>query len=145
LDSLDVVKNSIEVLDVVIGTLKVNTVHMAEALAGSYAFAVDLAERLTEETDFSFRETHIIVGNLIREMLSRGMKPKDLKPEMVCSVAEKVLGKKIAVNDTLIKGAIDPDIILELRKSVGGPSQEEVKRMIKTRRKFSKNMSESCD
>lgn len=132
-DSIDTVNSSLEVLSGIIRTLMVNTGRIMCVLSESYAFAVDMAEHLTEKTDLSFREAHMVVGNLVREMLSRGMKPKDLKPKTVETLAEKVLGKKIVVDDTLVRVAIDPEMILKARKSVGSPSKIEVERMLKTR------------
>jgi len=133
-DSIDAVKSSLEVLNGVITTLKVDTKRMVEVVSCSYAFAVDLAERLAEKAELSFREAHMVVGSLVREMTTSGMKPKDLEPKTIETVAEKVLGKKITVDDALVRGATDAKIVLSERKPIGSPSPKEVGRMLKARR-----------
>ncbi len=133
-DSLDAAKASIEILDGVWATLKVNRERLAEASSESYALAVDLAEHLASEANLSFREAHMVVGNIVREMVAANIKPKDLKPEDVRAAAEKVLGKKVTVNATLLGNAVNTEKALEGRKPLGGPSPREVERMIKTRR-----------
>ena len=141
-NSLDIVQNSLDVLTGIIATLKENKKHMIDVISESYAFAVDLAEQLVETTDLSFREAHRVVGTLVSEMVSLGMKPTDLQPKTVEIVAEKVLNKKIKVESTLIENAFNPEVILAERKSIGGPSSKEIERMIKTRREVCKNNKE---
>ena len=130
-DTIDIVKSSLKVLIGVIATLKVDTQRISEVLSASYAFAVDLAELLAEKTDLSFRGAHMVVGNLVREMVSRDMKPKDLKPQNIERFVEKVLGKQITVADTIIKSATDAKIVLSERKPIGSPSPKEIERMLK--------------
>ena len=133
-DSIDSTKSSLEILNGIIATMKVNEKRMAEALSESYAFAVDLAERLTDKDGLSFREAHMIVGNLVREMVSSGMKTKDLKTKTVEAMAEKVLGRKIAVDEALIRSVTNARAVLSERKPIGSPSPREVERMLKARR-----------
>lgn len=133
-DSIDVTRNSLEVLISIMATLKVNTNRMADVLSESYVFAVDLAERLAEKKDLSFREAHMVVGNLVREMVSSGIKPRDLKTKTLEMMVEKVLGKKISVDAAFIKSATDPEIVLSERKPTGSPSPREIERMLKARR-----------
>ncbi|MFH0897317.1 MAG: argininosuccinate lyase [Candidatus Bathyarchaeota archaeon] len=138
-DSIDTVKSSLEVLIGIIMTLKVNTKHMTDVLSESYVFAVDLAEQLTGKSDLSFREAHMVVGNLIKEMISLGMKQRDLKPKTLEMLVEKMLRRKIKVDATLIKSAIEPETVLSERKSTGSPSPMEIERMLKTRREVCNN------
>jgi len=133
-DSLDAAKGSLEVLNGVVATMKVNEERLAEASSESYAFAVDLAEHLAAKTGLSFREAHMVVGNLVREMISAGIRPKDLKPKAVEAAAEKTLGKKVAVDVTLLKGVTDTEKVLKGRKPIGSPSPKETERMLKARR-----------
>lgn len=132
---LDATKNSLQVLNDVISTLKINEKRLAETTSESYAFAVDLAEHLATETSLSFREAHMVVGNLIREMITTDTKPKDLKPKTVETVAEKTLGKKVIIDTALIRGVTDAKKVLDERKPVGSPSPKETERMLKARRK----------
>lgn len=135
-DSLDTVKASLQILAGVISSIKVNKNLMRQVASESYAFALDLTERLVETTSISFREAHMLVGNLIKEMIALGIKSKSLNPKMLEVLSEKILGKKILVTDTLIKSVIDIDSCLSKRKTLGCSAPKEVKRMIKSRRKL---------
>ena len=133
-DSIDVVKRSLEILDGVAATFKANTKYMADVVSNSYAFAVDLAEHLTEKTNLSFREAHILVGNLIKEMTLSGIKPKDLKHLTIEAIAEKILEKTIVVDDALITTVTNAKMVLSGRKPIGSPSPSEIERMLNDRK-----------
>jgi argininosuccinate lyase len=130
----DAVKSSLEVLTGVVSTLKVNREAMEKAASESYVFAVDLAEQLVKEAGLSFREAHKLVGNLVKEAVASGIKPKEIKPEMLEKLSEKILGKKINA-ERLMRGALDLDSCLRKRKTLGSPAPSEVKRMLKKRQK----------
>jgi len=133
-ESIDTLKSSLEIFTDLIKTLKINKERIECVLSESYAFAVDLAEHITEKTDLSFREAHIVVGSLVREMITKGIKSTELKRGMIEIHANKILQKKISLDETDIKESTDPKIILQRRKSFGGPSQIEVERMLKARK-----------
>jgi len=129
--SLDAVKASLEVLAGVISTLRVDKERMREAASEGYVVAVDLAERLVEETGLSFREAHKLVGNLVKESVASGVKPPEWKPEMLEELAERVLGKGLKVSAKVVREAVDPQSCLLRRRTVGSPAPLEVKRMLK--------------
>ncbi len=138
-DSVDAVKSSLEVLIGIVTTLKTDTEHMTDVLSESYVFAVDLAERLTEKAYLSFREAHIVVSNLVREMITSGIKFRELKTETLEMAVENTLGKKIKIDLNLVKSATDPATVLSKRKAIGSPSTMETKRMLKARREACNN------
>lgn len=132
-DAIDTVRNSLDILIDVVRTLKIKENRMLEIISDSYAFAVDLAELLSTETSLSFREAHMVVGNLIKEMLAKGTNSRDFNAITIVDLAWKILKKKIEVNETLVKQATDANMILMNRKSIGNPSPTEIKRMLKIR------------
>ena len=134
-ESIDAVKTSLEILKDILATLNVDTKRVTDSWATSYAFAVDLAERLTEKEYLSFREAHMVVGTLVRELIASHTRPGDLTSKTVEHVIETVVGKKIQIDDELVKSVTNIDAILVDRKSSGGPSPREVDRMITERRR----------
>jgi argininosuccinate lyase len=136
--SFDTVKASLEVLTGVVSTLKVNKEIMQKAASESYIFAVDLAEQLVKEAGLSFREAHKLVGNFVKEASASKIKPRDIKPEMLDELSEKILGKKIKV-EHLMKDAIDVKWCLSKRKTLGSPALKEIERMLKDREETLKN------
>lgn len=131
----DAVKGSLQVLKGVIATLRVNKGRMWEVASKSFVVAVDLAERLVEESVLSFREAHRLVGSLVKEALDRGIKPADLTPEMLEELSERVLKKKITVSKKLIASVVDVWSCVSKRKTLGSPAPKEIDRMLKARRK----------
>jgi argininosuccinate lyase len=115
-----------------ISSLKVNKEQWVEATQNSYAVAVDLAEDLTAK-GIPFRQSHKIVGELVRELVESKSRMKDIKPELVSSLSEKIIGKKLNLTDTELSRIIDPIHSLEARQSLGSPSQKEVNRMLQDR------------
>jgi argininosuccinate lyase len=134
-DSLDAVKNSLRVLTGVLATFKVNTPRIREILSTSYAFAVDLAENLTTKTELSFREAHMVVGNIVRDMVTSNMKQNELTNKTIETHIETVLRKNITINKKLIKNVTDSQRVLLERRPLGSPSPREVARILKARRR----------
>ncbi|HDJ05103.1 MAG TPA: hypothetical protein ENF85_03805, partial [Candidatus Bathyarchaeota archaeon] len=130
---IDAVKDSLEILAGAIESMDVNEKRMRVMVEEGYTLALDLAERLTVELGLSFREAHMVVGNLVREMASSGKRISCLKPEDVERVAEKVLGKRVAVDENLVKEAVNPEESLLNRRSIGSPNPAEIERMLKER------------
>jgi argininosuccinate lyase len=134
--SFDATKGSLDVLAGIVSTLKVNRKRMRDAASESYVFAMDLAEQLVQHTGISFREAHILVGKLVKEMVASGVKPRGLRPEMLEELAVKVLRKKIKVSPELVRGTLNLRSCLVGRKTLGGPSLKEVKRMLRAQKKL---------
>lgn len=130
----DSTRTSLEVMTGIISTLKVNAERMAEAVRGSFTYAVDLAEGLISEAGISFRESYRLVAALVREALERGISLSDLEPGDLAEASERVLGRRIEVGRDFLRGATDPKGSLSRRRSLGSPNPKEVSRMIKERR-----------
>jgi argininosuccinate lyase len=135
-DSLDTVKNSLRILTGVLTTFKVNTPRIREILSASYAFAVDLAENLATRTELSFREAHMVVGNVVRDMVTSNMKPNELTRRIIETHIETVLRKNITINKNVIKNITDPQRVLLARRPLGSPSPKEVERILNARRRI---------
>jgi argininosuccinate lyase len=133
-NSLDTVKGSVQVLTGVLATLKVDVPRIRELLATSYAFAVDLAENLTTKTELSFREAHIVVGNLVQEMVKLNMTLNEVTCEAIEAHVKALLNKTVVINREVIQNITDPQRALVARRSLGSPSPKEVTRILKTRR-----------
>ncbi len=135
-DSLDVVSASLPILTGVISTVKVKKDRMQKVASESYAFAMDLAERLIESNSLSFREAHKLVGNLIKEIIRKDIKPKEITAKLLNELSIKVLEKNISITDIIIQSTVDVESGLLQRKTLGSPIPKEVKRMIKDRKKL---------
>jgi argininosuccinate lyase len=119
-------------------TLKVNESRMLDVASESYAGAIDLAEELVRK-GLPFRESHKLVGFIVKKYVESGKSLNNLSSEDVETYSQDTLGKKITITENELKRILDPTESLRSRQTTGSPNPEEVKRMIKTRKKKSKN------
>ncbi|MEM3004854.1 MAG: hypothetical protein QXK96_06130, partial [Candidatus Bathyarchaeia archaeon] len=118
----------------VIRTLRVNRNRMSELASGSYAAAIDLAEEFVRK-GLSFRESHKLVGTIVRESLGKGRMLCELTPEEVSLFSRETIGKELKVTAEELRRALDPAVSLRSRQTSGSPNPAEVKRMIQERRR----------
>lgn len=141
-NSIDVVENCLEILKGIMKTLKVNESRMLEIASESYAGAIDLAEELVRK-GLSFRESHKLVGFIVKKYVESGKSLNNLSSEDVSTYSQDTLGKKITITEKELKRTLDPTESLRSRQTTGSPNPEEVKRMIKDRKRKSENKMKS--
>ena len=88
----------------------------------------------TQEAKISFREAHILVGNIIRELLNNKLALSDLTAEQIKKISQSSIGKEVLLQDDKLKVAVNPLFSIQRRKGIGNPSPSEVARMIKERK-----------
>jgi argininosuccinate lyase len=103
---------------------------MEKAVQESYVFAVDLAERLALHGILPFRQAHVLTGSLIREMVSKKIKPNELTLSMIEEKSEQVLGQRISVPESILSAVADPRRCLAERLSSGSPAPREFEYLI---------------
>lgn len=128
------VGQSLEVLTGVVKTLNLKRERIEEAIKGSYATAVDLAEALAASGLLSFREAHKLVGELVKEMASKGRRFASLAPKEIEETSRRTLGKTVKVSKEELAAITDPKRSLSERRSAGSPSPEEVRKMLSKRK-----------
>jgi len=131
--SFNAVRGSLRILKGVFKTLKVNRRRMWQRAVEGFAAAPDLAERLTAECGISFRESHRLVGELVKRFAKEARSFRSLTTSDVERASLEVLARRTRVDGELISSALDPDRSLALRRSPGGPSPGEVRRMLRDR------------
>jgi argininosuccinate lyase len=129
---LKMVKESLEVMLGAISSMKINSERWVKATRNSYALAVDLTEILTGK-GIPFRLSHKIVGALVKDLFEHRLGMKGITPSMISSLSERIAGRKIDLTDAEISYVVDPLNSLEARQSVGGPSQKEIRKMLRER------------
>lgn len=114
-DTVDTLLSTLEVLCGLLGTLKVNTVRMREAMSG-YILATDLADYLTKK-GLPFREAYGIVAELTKYAADRG---KDLH---ALTLAEYQRFSRLFNEDVY---TITPEASVNARNVVGGTAAKQV-------------------
>lgn len=131
---IDTAKTSIDTSKRIIETARVNKDNMHESAVRNYVTAIDLAEYITQKANISFREAHILVGNIVKELLAEKIMLYDLKANRVNEISKATIGKEVMLPDDELKMAVDPVFSIQRRKGIGNPSPVEVTRMIKERK-----------
>jgi len=106
---------------------------MREVISESYAPAVDLAENLVKYLGISVREAHMIVGEIVKILVERGMGMKDLDLDMIREVSRKVLGREVDVPEKVLEVIKEPSRTVGMRRTLGSPNPSEISRMLKDR------------
>ena len=131
--SLDTTRDSLIMLSELVPNLAVTSSKMDEPHL-SFLTSTELANMLVRNHNLSFRTAHKIVGALVKLQIGQGKSLKDVTPDLLAEVSEKLLGFPLSVGTREIIEAIDPSIFVRSHKAKGGPSPEEVKRMLETRK-----------
>lgn len=119
-ESLEIAEKSVIVMARMLEKIKFNKEIMLEKVFKNYTYATEVADSITK-AGVPFRDSHKIVGRLIRDRL-------ELNAKNIKKVA-KELGYDIEV-----KIELDPEKIVEDRRNIGGTSKEEIERMINVRK-----------
>ncbi|HID47774.1 MAG TPA: hypothetical protein EYP47_03730 [Methanococcaceae archaeon] len=105
--------------------LRINMERMRELVGSNYSTATELADTLVRECNISFRSAHGIVGEAVRRAIEEG---KDL-----ADVIEEILERyNLKLEREKIERALDPMENVKVRKVIGGPAPEEVRRAIRS-------------
>ncbi|HKY40977.1 MAG TPA: argininosuccinate lyase [Polyangiaceae bacterium] len=100
------------------------------ALDQGHLCATDLADFLVQQ-GLPFRESHHVVGSLVREAERRGVQLSQLPPEVLKAAHASLTGEGL-------KSALDPAAAVERRSLLGGPARPTVeKAIIEARRRWS--------
>jgi argininosuccinate lyase len=122
-DTVDTVRNCLEVLTGMLGNLTFNRARLAEAAAAGYSTATDIAEYLVLK-GVPFRESHGIVGRIVAYADGKGKKV--LSDLSLTEFRRFYPGFEKDIYDRLTVGAC-----IDRRKSTGGTAEEAVKRRIR--------------
>ncbi|WP_048057868.1 argininosuccinate lyase [Methanothermococcus okinawensis] len=121
--SVYTVSDTINIIDGMISTLKVNTDRMKELAEKNYSTATELADTLVRECGIPFRTAHGIVGEVVRIAIERNKNMDE--------VIDEVLNRYgLELDKSMIEKALNPMENVKMRKVIGGPAPEEVERAI---------------
>jgi len=115
--------DSIQMVDGMISTVKVNKERMKENAEKNYSTATEVADTLVRECGIAFRMAHGIVGELVKRSIEEKIEIK----EIISEVLEK---NNLSLSQEKIDTALDPFENVKLRNVIGGPAPEEVERAI---------------
>jgi argininosuccinate lyase len=132
LDSFNISKDSLRLLNKVLKTSKINKERMSKACEETFITATELADLLVREKGMPFRTAHGIVARVVAEALRQGRGPGEIDSKFI----ERAHGKPLALSDKKIKKALSVKEAVKIKTAAGGPSPGEVERMARSREKL---------
>jgi len=121
-DTLDTIKNVLEILSPLVSSLKVNRERMLQAAKEGYLNATDAADYLVKK-GVPFRKAHGIIREIVLYAMKGGKRLEELRL--------KELKKFSPLFSEDFFSTIDVRKCVDSRKSQGGTALEEVRREIK--------------
>jgi len=97
---------------------------MRRRAAEDFSTVTDLADAIVRHTGVSFRESHHVVGAVVRAALSRGMRADQVTAGMIDEAARAELGRGLDLPAELVAECLDPTHSVAIREVPGGPAPE---------------------
>lgn len=98
---------------------------MLEDASKNFSTVTDIADFLAREQQFSFRESHHIVGAVVQEAMKHGMTCDQISIDMVRRAAFALTGKTADISEEQLRHALDPLSSVMGRDVGGGPSPKQ--------------------
>ncbi len=131
--ALETMEDSLKMLFSLIPALKVNE-NIFQRPDLSFTTATELANMLVRKHNIPFRTAHSIVGALVRDLVEKNQSLLEVTPEKLHETAMRIAGIPLKVNAEEISSAVNPARFVESHNVRGGPSKNEVLRMIDLRK-----------
>jgi argininosuccinate lyase len=122
--AFDTTNTSLEVFRGAVKTLQVNADAMLNQTRGSFIYAVQLAEVLTE-SELNFREAYKVTAEIVNNLVNDGKTLEQLKADDVLSVTKKLYDRDITVSKNIAEKISDPINALNNLRSPGSPHPAE--------------------
>jgi argininosuccinate lyase len=126
-DTIDTVTTSVKIYAELVAQLTVRPEPMNKAVSEGFLLATELADYLVQQ-GVPFRESHHIVGNLVRECLAKG---KDLR-----HLTQQELFKASPSFDNKVFRVLTPEAAINQKNVVGGTATAQVTSQIKSWKKM---------
>ncbi|NOU87494.1 argininosuccinate lyase [Paenibacillus sp. LMG 31460] len=131
--SLELMDKIYRLLTVVVGTMDVNKEVLRKRTEGSFATVTELADTLVRTDKLSFRTSHHIVSSVVKRAMSEGLAANEVTWELVNEAAKEIIGRNLMMDRDTLALALDPENFIQIRSLPGGPSPQEMIRMIQIR------------
>lgn len=95
-----------------------------------FSTLTDLADTLVREADLPFRLAHEVCAALVRKALDAGRGASSLDATAVNAEASARAGRAVALSESAVRAALDPDRSVAGRRSAGGTAPAEVRRVL---------------
>lgn len=121
--------NVIKSLQKIVPTLKWNEKRMLKLATSNYSLTTDLADYISQKTKIGYRLIYKIVGNVVNKAIIEGKSLNEISASDIIKKAAE-LKIKLSISDKEIAQALDPVLVIEKRKNIGGSSEASMAKML---------------
>jgi len=120
----------LKLLDLVVRSATPNSVAMAQRVRRDFSSATDLADLLVCRCGLSFRESHHVVGAVVRLAMDRSLGADEIGLDLLNQAAQDTLGHTLDIGDDELRASLDPLASVDARLVFGGPSPQRVEERV---------------
>ncbi|WP_374447009.1 argininosuccinate lyase [Stella sp.] len=128
--AFDTVCDMLELAEAVVATLIVHEGRMRELAQANWSTASNLADVLVRDRGLSYRQSHHVVGRLVRTCLEQGVRPEAATGALLDRAAAETIGRGLDLDDAAVRDALDADRFVATRITTGSIGPAEVDRML---------------
>ena len=126
-DALDTALSSVALMHLMLSRARFRTERMRQAVRGDFSNATDLADYLVRK-GMPFRQAHEVVGRAVQYCLKQGVALEDLSVEQLRAFSNLFDADAVQI--------LQPEAVMQARRSDGGTSPEAVQQQIALARKL---------
>ncbi|MCC7274934.1 MAG: argininosuccinate lyase [Alphaproteobacteria bacterium] len=129
--AFDTTANMLELAAAVVATLIVHEPRMRALASENWATASNLADVLVRDRGLSYRQSHHVVGRMVRLCLEAGVVPGQATGAGLDCAALDTVGRPLGLTDGEVRDALDADRFVATRVTTGSVAPGEVDRMLR--------------
>ena len=128
---LEVVDDAAQMLTGMITGAQFDTARLYALAAAQFCQGTDLAAILVTEAGLPWREAHQLTARIVREAVTKGIKPLDVTPDLVDRLRAEGGLPPIGIDADVLHNALDPRHAIQARDAVtGSPAPRQVRMQI---------------
>jgi argininosuccinate lyase len=133
----------LRLLDLVLRSAKPNAEAMAARVQRDFSTATDLADLLVRRCGLSFRESHHVVGAVVRAAMDRGLGADEVGLDLLDEAALSQLGRSLDLDEDALRRSLDARASVRSRLVPGGPAPDRVEERVAELQAISANDKEA--
>jgi argininosuccinate lyase len=114
-------------LELVLRTVRPAEARMRKRAQGDFGTATELADLLVRDCGLSFRESHHVVGSVVRAALDGGLDASAIDAALIDRAAREQVGRTLGLAEDHVRAALDPAGAVSSRGATGGPAPDTVR------------------
>ncbi|RUM44600.1 MAG: argininosuccinate lyase [Hydrogenimonas sp.] len=129
-NALKMCNGALTLFTTVIHDMQINDQQMRKYAEDDFIYATDLADYLSYHFSIPYKQSHKVVGKVIRTLIESHAHPSDITVQLLNDALIDIVGHSIDIDDQTLAKIINLDRMLDARKTPGAASQKEVELMI---------------